>query len=166
MEFMPDSWAAIWVIETPILELLVRGAVMYLGILLLLRIMPRRTGGELATMDLVLILLMTEAATHALGEYSSLGDGLFLIVTVMLINYGINALSYRVKWFERLVSAPPLPLVKDGKLLRRNLRREFVTEEEFNGHLRMNDIKDLSEVERAYVESEGHITFITRKKAR
>ena len=105
-------------------------------------------------------------ATHALGEYSSLGDGLFLIVTVMLINYGINALSYRVKWFERLVSAPPLPLVKDGKLLRRNLRREFVTEEEFNGHLRMNDIKDLSEVERAYVESEGHITFITRKKGR
>ncbi|MBJ6979772.1 MULTISPECIES: YetF domain-containing protein [unclassified Luteimonas] len=163
MEFLPDSWSTLWTLETPVLELLARGAFMYLGILFLLRVMPRRSGGELATMDLVMLLLVTESATHSLGDYSSLADGFFLILTVMGIDYAVNALSYHVPWFERLVSSPPLPLVLDGKLQRRNMRREFVTEEELNGLLRAHDVDDLSQVKRAYVESEGEITVVTRK---
>lgn len=164
MELLPDNWADLWVLQTPVAELLVRAAVMYLGILLLLRIIPRRAGGELATMDLVMILLVTESATHSLGDYSSLADGFFLIVTVMTIDYAVNALSYRLRWFERLVSAPPLPIVLDGKVQRRNMRREFVTQDELDALLRKHDIHDIADVERAYVEAEGEITFLTRKR--
>lgn len=60
MDVLPASWVEIWALETPVAELLVRAAVLYFGILLLLRVMPRRTGGELGTMDLVMILLVTE----------------------------------------------------------------------------------------------------------
>jgi len=162
MDVLPDRWAPVWALQTPVAELAVRALVLYFGILLLLRLMPRRTGGELGTMDLVMILLVTEAATHSLGGYSTLGDGLFVIVTVMLIDYGVNALSYRWAWFERLFAAPPLPLVVDGKLQRRNMRREFITEDELRAEMHAHDIQDLSEIARASVESEGEITFITR----
>ena len=158
----PDSWHDVWALETPLLELLARAAVLYLGILLILRIMPRRTGGELATMDLVLILLVTECAAHALGDYSSLGDGLVMIMSVIGLNYLVNALSYRFKWIERIVSSPPIPVVLEGKLQRRNMRREFLTEDELMSHLRENDIDDIAKVKCAYVEGEGHITFVTR----
>jgi len=164
MEILPDSWATVWAFETPLLELLARATVLYLGILLIMRIMPRRTGGELATMDLVLILLVTECASHALGEYQSLGDGLVMIVGVMGLNYVVNALSYRFRWLERIVSSPPIPVVLDGRLQRRNMRREFLTEEELMSHLRKNDIDDLSEVKCAYVEGEGQITFVTKRE--
>ena len=127
--------------------------------------MPRRTGGELTTTDLIVILLVAEAATHAFGIYSSVGDGLILIATLLSLDYAVNALTYRFPAFERLISAPALPLVKDGRMLRRNMRREFVTEEELKGHLRMKGIDDLSQVEKAYVESEGEITFITRERS-
>lgn len=162
MELLPDTWHDIWALETPLLELLARAAVLYLGILLILRIMPRRTGGELATMDLVLILLVTECAAHSLGDYTSLSDGLVMIVSVMGLNYLVNALSYRCKWLERVVSSPPIPIVRDGELLRRNMRREFLTEEELMSHLRKNDIDDIAKVKCAYVEGEGQITFVTR----
>lgn len=162
MKLRPENWAEVWAVEAPILELLARGAVMYLGILLILRVMPRRTGGELATMDLVLILLVTECASHALGDYTSLGDGLFMIATVMLLNLAVNVLSFRWKWFERIVSAPPIPIVLDGKVQRRNMRREFVTDDELESYLRQNDIDDVSKVKYAYVEGEGHITFVTK----
>lgn len=145
---------------------MVRAAVLYFAILLLLRVMPRRTGGELGTMDLVMILLVTEAATHSLGGYGSLGDGLFVIAVLMLIDYGVNAMSYRARWFERLVASPPLPIVLHGKLQRRNMRREFITEDELRAELRAHDIDDLSEVERACVEPEGEITFVTRSGPR
>ncbi|HEY4583247.1 MAG TPA: YetF domain-containing protein [Lysobacter sp.] len=164
MDLMPDRWLDVWAIETPLLELLLRAAVLYLGILFILRIVPRRTGGELATMDLVLILLVTECASHALGDYASLGDGLVMILAVMGLNYAVNALSYRFRWIERLVSAPPIPIIVDGRLLRRNMRREFITDEELESHLRRHDIDDLARVRHAYVEGEGQITFVTRER--
>lgn len=162
MDLLPDTWADAFALETPLVELFVRAAVLYLGILLILRVFPRRSGGELATMDLVLILLVTESAAHSLGDYTSLGDGLVLILSVMLLNYAVNAMSYRFKWFERIVSQPPIPIVVDGRMLQRNMRREFVTEEELMTHLRRNDIDDLSQVKNACVEGEGQITFVTK----
>ena len=132
-----------WKLETPLLELLARGTLLYLVILLFLRIMPRRTGGEIAAMDLVLVLLITESASHALGDYTSLADGFVLIAMLMSLNYLINAISFRFKWFERIVSSPPLQIVRDGQYLRRNMRREFVTEEELTNCLRQNNIDDI-----------------------
>lgn len=165
MEWLPDNWDEVWTLETPVLELVARGALIYLGIMVLLRVMPRRTGGELTTTDLIVILLVAESATHAFAVYSSVGDALLLIATLLTLDYVINALSYRFPAFERLMSSPPLPLVKDGKLQRRNMRREFVTEEELMGHLRMKGIDDLSRVAKAYVESEGEITVVTRDQS-
>ena len=163
MEWLPDDWAEIFAIETPILELVVRGSAIYLAIMVLLRLMPRRTGGELTTTDLIVILLVAEASTHAFAVYTSVGDGIVLIAVLLAIDYGVNALSYHSKWFERATTPPPLPVVKDGRLLRRNMRREFLTEEELMSSLRTQKIDDLAMVEKAFVEGEGDITFVTRE---
>ncbi|WP_201865292.1 DUF421 domain-containing protein [Microvirga soli] len=128
MEFLPTDWLSILSLDTPLLELVARGTVLYFGILVMTRLMPQRTGGELAMMDLIFVLLIAEAAAHAMGEYTSVADGVVMIATLMGWNYLINALSYRVPFIERLVSSLPLQVIKDGKLLRRNMRREFLTE--------------------------------------
>ena len=51
-------------------------------------------------------------------------------------------------------------LVKDGKLLKRNLRKEFITEDELEGQLRLQGIDDLSQVDKAYMEGDGRISVI------
>jgi len=150
--------------QTPILEHVFRGAALYFGILILLRIMPRRSGGSLTTMDLIFALLITNAAAPSLGDYRSLTDGAVLILTIMGCNYLVNALSFRLPILERLISAPPLQIVRNGQLLRRNMRREFLTAEELMDHLRQQGIEDLQEVKDAFVESEGEITVIRRKE--
>jgi uncharacterized membrane protein YcaP (DUF421 family) len=162
MDLLPDDLARVFVIEAALFELIGRGTILYLGILVFMRVMPRRTGGELAMMDLVFVLLIAEAAAHALGDYTSVGEGLVVIATLMSWNYLINFLSFKLPLVERLVSAPPLQLVRDGNLLRRNMRREFVTEEVTR--LRQEGVEKLDEVKAAFVEGEGHITVITRKR--
>ena len=52
----------------------------------------------------------------------------------MVWNWLMNDLSYRVPLIERLISAPPIEVIRNGKLLRRNMRREYLTEEELMGH--------------------------------
>jgi len=164
MEQVETTISGLFQLELSLHELLIRGSILYLGILFLMRILPRRAGGELATMDLVFILLIAEAATHALGEYSTVTDALIIIMTLMFWNYMINMLSFYFPFFEKLVSAPPLRVVREGKLLRRNMRREFLTMEELMENLHKRGVESLDEVKAAYIEADGQITVISRKQ--
>ena len=56
--------------------------------------MLRRTGGELATMDLIFVFLIAEATSPAMGDFTSVADGILLIVILMTWNYLVNFLSY------------------------------------------------------------------------
>jgi uncharacterized membrane protein YcaP (DUF421 family) len=163
MNTLKINLSELFQIGTPILELVLRGSLLYLGILLLLRILPRRTGGEMATMDLLFIVLIAEAATHSLGGYSSISEGFIVILTLMAWNTIVNSLSYHLPFVEKLVSSPPLQVVKNGKLIRRNMRREFLTEEELMEHLRREGIEDLMDIKSAYVEGDGQISFISKQ---
>lgn len=111
MPLMPEEWREIFALETPLLELLARGTALYFALPVLVRLMPRRTGGELANMDLVFVLLIAEAAAHALGDYTSVADGVVMNATLMAWNWSVNALSFRVPAVERLASAPPIQVV-------------------------------------------------------
>lgn len=164
MDLLPDSWLTIFALETPLLELVARGSVLYLAILVLMRFMPRRTGGELALMDLVFVVLIANAAANALGDYSAVPDAVVLIATLMFWDYLLNVLSYRFPLVERWVSPRPLEIVRNGKLLRRNMKQELLTEEELIEQLRELGIEAIDDVKVAYVESEGKITAIPRNR--
>ena len=126
--------------------------------------LPRRIGGELATMDLIFVLLIAEAASNGFGLYTSVSEGLILVLVLIGWDYVINAASYRFCFIEKLVSSPPIQVIRDGRLLRRNMRREFLTEEELMSSLRQQSITAVSEVKAAFIEGEGAVTVIRFKE--
>jgi len=155
------DWNSIFVPDTPFLEIIVRGSVMYLALTILLRIVLKRQTGTLGMTDLLLITLLADASQNAMaGEYRSLPDGIVLVATIIFWNYFFDWLTVKSEWFERLIEPPPLPLVKRGKLLRRNMRRELITEAELLGKLREQGVDDLSKVKLANIESDGQISLI------
>jgi len=153
------DWPGMLVPEAPV-EMIARGAILYLAFVLLFRVMPRRVGGDLRAMDLVFLLLITEAASHALGEFTAIGDGLIMVVTMMSLNFLLNWSSYHVRWIERLLSSPSVQVVRDGNLLKREMRGEFLTESELMEFLRIEGIDDLKKVKSAFVESDGRLSVI------
>lgn len=120
-------------LEYPLPELIFRGAFLFILFMVLFRILPRRTGGELALMDLVFLFLITEAASHSLGDFSSLADGTVQIATFMALNWAINRLSFHFPRFEKLAEHDPLPIIRDGKVIPANLRKEAITADELMG---------------------------------
>lgn len=163
MEILKLDLAELFHFENSLVTLMVKGTVIYLGILFLFRILPRRTGGEMAMMDLIFVLLIAEAATHSLGGYESITEGFVVILTLMGWNYLINFLSYHSDFVEKMVSAPALPIIENGKLLHRNMRREYLTKEELMDHLRLEGIEEIGEVKSAYVEGDGKISVVRKK---
>ncbi len=158
--FAPVNWESVFLPELSILELIVRGVVLYFVIVLILRVLTRHTTGELTAMDLIFILLLAEAATHAMGGYSSIGDCVVLLIVFTLCNYGVNKLTYHFSFFQKLFEQSPIQVIDNGKLNRRNMRRELLTKDELMASLRENGVEDLRKVKKAFVEGDGNISFI------
>lgn len=152
----------VFAVETALVELIVRGTILYFAIIVFMRLLPR-IGGELAVMDLVFLLLVAEAAAHGMGEHKTVGDAIVLIATLMAWNYMLNFLSLRVPFIEKLISGSQVQIVRDGRLMRRNMRREYLTEDELMAQLRGHGIEKIEDVKAAYIEGEGQLTVIPRK---
>ncbi|MFC0247604.1 DUF421 domain-containing protein [Citricoccus parietis] len=72
---------------------------------------------------------------------------------------------YRWPTVGRLLKARPKPLIENGHLNRRAMRREFMAEAEVTSQLRLHGIEDIREVKRAYIEPNGMISVIPRQGA-
>ena len=156
------DWAGAFMPDTPLLEILVRGTCIYLGLFFLLRFILRRESGTLGVTDVLVIVLIADAAQNGMADnYSSITDGLLLVAVIIGWSWALDALSYRFRWVERVIRPGPLPLVHDGRLLRRNLRRELITDDELASQLREQGVQDLREVRAAHMEPDGRISVIT-----
>jgi uncharacterized membrane protein YcaP (DUF421 family) len=145
-------------------EIILRGSVIYLSLVLLFRFVVRRDVGAVGIADLLVLVLIADASQNAMaGEYKTIADGLVLICTLLGWNLVLNWMSFRFPKLRKLVEADKLLLIDDGKILMRNLRREFITEEELQAKLRSYGIEDIGAVKRAYLESDGDITVISKK---
>ena len=158
------DWPGIFTPETSPLELVLRGTVMYFVLLALFRLTPRRTIGSIGIMDLLLVVLIADAAGRAMGDYHSIGDGVILAATLIGWTHALNWLTYAVPAIDRLVSPRALPVVRDGRLLRRNMRAELITEEGLLRQLRLEGVEELAEVKVAYVEGDGEISVTLHKQ--
>jgi len=158
------DWQAVWVPTMGLLELVVRGSLVYLGILGALRLF-RREGGALNTADLLMIVLVADAAQNAMSsKYSSVTEGAVLVATIVAWNYALDWLSFHSPFVRRLLQAAPLPLIIDGKLHRRNMRSELLTLSDLKEQLRKQGVEDVREVKRCYMEGDGALSIMKREK--
>lgn len=159
------DWKSIFLPDTSLFEITLRGSLMYIALFAMLRIILKRQTGTLGMTDLLLITLLADASQNAMaGEYKSIPDGLVLVATIIFWNYTFDWLSFRSEWFSRLIEPPPLLLIRNGKMLRRNMRQELITEAELMMQIREQGLEDLSKVKDAYIESDGRISVIQQKQ--
>jgi uncharacterized membrane protein YcaP (DUF421 family) len=157
------DWREVFVPSMSLLELIFRGSILYLTILALLRIL-RREAGAMGTADLLVIVLVADAAQNAMAaEYKSITEGIVLVGTIFAWNYALDWLGYRYRWVYRLLHPAPLLLVKDGRVQRRNLRSEMLTLDDLLEQLREQGIDDLGLVKRCHLEADGHLSVIRQE---
>jgi uncharacterized membrane protein YcaP (DUF421 family) len=159
------DWQSVFMPDTPVLEIVVRGTVMYLSLFFLLRFVLRREAGALGITDLLVIVLIADAAQNGMaGDYQSISDGLILVVTLVVWAYILNWLSFNSSFFRKVIRPPRVLLVRDGRPIDGALEKEKISMDELMGEVRTHGIDDLRRVKRAYIESDGMISVITYKQ--
>lgn len=156
------SWLSeAFTLERPVLELVVRAVVTYLALFGVLRVVLKREASGLGMTDLlVVVLLATTVQNAVVGDEGSVTGGLILAVTVIACNLTLNWLSFRWPKARRFIDPPALELMRDGELLRRNMRRELVTRDELEAEARLAGLGGLDDVRSAWMESDGQISVV------
>lgn len=158
---MPD-WGAMFGLDINGLELVLRMSIVYVALLTALRVMIRREIGALGAAELLVLLLVAGGVQNAtVGESSSITGGAIVAVTLIAWNYLLDYLAFHLRPVERWLRPPPVTLVRDGRMLRRNMRRELITEDELRTHLRLQGIDDISEVKTVLMEPDGDLSVIS-----
>jgi uncharacterized membrane protein YcaP (DUF421 family) len=161
MEWLYDLDRTIFEPNVSLFEMFVRGTIMYLGLFVLMRVVLKRESGTVGVSDLLVVVLIADAAQNGMsGDYVSIPEGFVLVTTILLWAFVIDWLTYHVPLVQRLVDQEPLPLVRDGRILQRNLRKELITRDELQSQLRQQGVDDVSEVKVACMESDGHISVV------
>lgn len=144
-------------------ELFVRGTLMYIGLILVLRFALRRDVGSMSMPDVLFIVLVADAAQNAMaGEYKSVADGAALVGTLVFWNIVLDWASFHSATFRRFIEPPALPLIINGHWVRENLKKQWITVEEVQSKLREAGIDDIGVVQRAVLESSGELGIIRR----
>lgn len=151
--------------DTPILEIIIRGTVMYLALFTLLRIILRRESGNLGITDMLVLVLIADASQNGMaGAYTSIADGVILVGVIISWSYLLNWLSFHVPFLEKIITPRKLLLVNKGKILRRNMRKELITDYELMTEVRKAGLTQLDQIQFAFMESDGSISIIKKDK--
>jgi uncharacterized membrane protein YcaP (DUF421 family) len=155
------DWQKMFALDTPLLEIVIRGTVIYLALFALLRFVVKREVGTVGIADLLVIVVIADAAQNAMaGSYTSITDGVLLICTIIGWNLALDWLAFRVPAIRRVIEPQPVPLVKNGAMIRRNMRKVLLTEDDLMSQLRLQGCDDISTIKESYMENDGRISVI------
>ncbi len=153
--------------DIPILEKIIRPAIVYLFLLIAFRVAGKRELGQMTPFDLIVLLTISNILQNAMiGPDNSLGGGLIGAVTMIGLNGILARVTFYFPNFARVLNGEPALLIENGQIKDANLRREVMTVEELQRALRKHDLDwgDIPRVERAMLELDGTVTIHLKER--
>jgi uncharacterized membrane protein YcaP (DUF421 family) len=150
----------------PLLEVVLRVLLVYLFLLVMMRLFGRKEMGRWTPMEFLGMLLLARTVGPALtGGDSSLTVAAVAALTLLGVTFLFDYLVHRSPRLEGLIEGRPELLIEDGRVSEKTMKREMLTDQQLLAALRRENVGSPEEVSRAYIESDGRITVIPKKKA-
>lgn len=149
---------------TGLAEKILRPIAVYIFLVVILRVGGRRELAQMNAFDLVVLLTLANAVQNAIiGDDNSLLGGFIGGATLVVLNLIVVRYLYRHPGLDRKLEGESVTLVKDGRVLDANLRRELITEDELLAAIRRQGIGHIEECSEVILETGGTISAIQRE---
>ncbi len=148
----------------PVVEKVIRAAVVYVFLLLSLRLAGKRELGQLNRFDLVFLLLLANTVQNAIiGPDNSVVGAVVSGLTLLAVNYMAVRFLYNHRELDRMIEGDADMLVQDGEILDDRLAHELITRDELEMAAREQGITSLEHVQEARLEVGGGLSFVEKK---
>lgn len=164
---MEAIFHAMWSPGIPVLEKILRPIIVYLFLIIAMRLAGKRELAQLSTLDLVVMLTLSNAVQNAIiGSDNSVTGGIIGATALLASDYVATRVMFRYRAVDRLLEGEPTLLVEHGEILRQNLNREMITEAELMSAIRRQGIDHIADVEKVILETGGTISVFQREPTR
>ena len=145
-----------------ILAIVLRSLVVYFFILIAIRIFGKRELSQLSVVDLVFILLISNAVQNAMvGRDDTLLGGIVAATTLFAANSFLENLIFRSKKFSKLIQGNPAMLIYQGKVMTEHLKKAKISMDELEAAVREHGVSDISKCDLAVLETDGNISVLS-----
>ncbi len=150
------------------MESVLRGAAIYVFILLIVRLSGRRTLAQMTPFDLVLILIVAETTQQALlGDDFSIINAIILILTLFTLDIGLSYVKRFSPAVDKWLDGSPTLLVADGKPVAEALQRSRIgMDDVMEAARKVHGLERLDQIKYAVLETAGDISIIPTPDAR
>lgn len=147
------------------MDIVIRASVIFFALYLLVRLLGKRELAQLTPFELIVLVvtgdLIQQGVTH--NDFSLTGS-ILAVGTFAFWGSVLSWITYLSARAERVLDGVPHVIVRDGEILRSNLRRDRLTQGELESEMRLAGIGHMEDVAWAIVEPKGRISFIKRDK--
>lgn len=143
-------------------QIVISSIVVYLFIVIAIRLFGKKELSQLSVVDLVFILLISNAVQNAMvGSDSTLSGGLVAAGALFITNYIFKQFLFRFPKFSNLVQGESLMLIYKGKLNIQNTAKAKMTMDEIMEALREHGVSRIEDVDLAVIEVDGNISVLS-----
>src|SRR5262245_49217233 len=153
----------IFVPDVSLFEKVLRSLLVYAFLAAILRLAGKRELGALTPLDLIVALTLSNAVQNAIiGNDNSVTGGVVGGTVLVAANTALIRFLFRHRRLDRLVEGQPEVLIADGRLVRENLERELITEDQLLAICHQQGVERFEDVQKAILETGGTISVFAR----
>lgn len=151
-------------LDLPWWEFVVRGAAVYVVLLVAVRISGKRTIGQFTPFDLLVVVLLSEAVGGSMsGGDESLVGGLIVAFTLLALNILISYTASRSVKLENILEGEEVLLGRNGRVFEKVLKHHRIGKNEIDRVLHANNMR-LEDVDLLILETDGSINATKKKE--
>jgi uncharacterized membrane protein YcaP (DUF421 family) len=147
------------------LTIVARTLFLYFLILMIFRLMGKREIGELSHLDLVVFIMIGEMAVMSIDNTEDpLLYSVFPMVILMLLQISLSYFSLKNERVRDILDGKPSVIISNGQIDEEVMRKQRYNFSDLLMHLRENNVKSVSDVEFAILETSGKLSVIEKKE--
>jgi uncharacterized membrane protein YcaP (DUF421 family) len=144
------------------LPIIISSASVYIFIVVAIRLFGKKELTQLSVIDLVFILLISNAVQNAMvGANSTLAGGLVAATTLFLVNYLLKYVLLHSAVLSQVIQGNPLLLVYNGQIVPDHLDQAQLSIGELEEAVREHGVESIQDVNLAVLEVDGNISVLS-----
>lgn len=147
------------------MNLLFKGIIVYVAVIIAMRFMGKRQIGELQPGELVITFLLSEVAAMPLqGDNVPILSSVSLVFLLVVLEMSSSYFSMKSRLYRTLTQGHSILIIKEGKILKKNMKMIRYSNDDLMEALRLKDVFDINTVQYAYIETNGSVSIQLKKK--
>lgn len=143
-----------------------RAVILFMVVFLVIRLMGKRELSQIQPFEFVIIILIADLASGPMSDRNmTTFYGIVPILALLVMYMVLSFLLKTNKKVQTMVSGSPVLLIKDGKIIEKEMKKQEYMIEDIMSQIRSRGVFKIQDVAYAILETNGNLSVIPKSES-